>query len=86
MPLLSKEGIRMGTEVFHNLKKVLHERNLSTAVSDEGGFAPALEGTEDALNVIMKAIELAGLQSSGVDALPSALTAASSEFLQGRYL
>ena len=55
-----KEGIRMGTEVFHNLKKVLHERGLSTAVGDEGGFAPALDGTEDALNVIIKAIELAG--------------------------
>ena len=49
-----KEGIRMGTEVFHNLKKVLHERGLSTAVGDEGGFAPALDGTEDALNVIIK--------------------------------
>ena len=55
-----KEGIRMGTEVFHNLKKVLHDRGLSTAVGDEGGFAPALDGTEDALNVIIKAIELAG--------------------------
>lgn len=55
-----REGIRMGTEVFHNLKKVLKERNLSTAVGDEGGFAPNLDGTEDALNVIIKAIELAG--------------------------
>ena len=59
-----KEGIRMGTEVFHNLKKVLHDRNLSTAVGDEGGFAPALEGTEDALNVIMQAIEKAGYVKS----------------------
>ena len=50
----------MGTEVFHNLKKVLHDRGLSTAVGDEGGFAPALNGTEDALDVIIKAIELAG--------------------------
>ena len=55
-----KEGIRMGTEVFHNLKSVLKERGLSTAVGDEGGFAPNLDGTEDALNVIMKAIEKAG--------------------------
>ena len=55
-----KEGIRMGTEVFHNLKKVLKDRGLSTAVGDEGGFAPNLDGTEDALNVIIKAIELAG--------------------------
>lgn len=55
-----KEGIRMGTEVFHNLKKVLKDRGLSTAVGDEGGFAPNLDGTEDALQVIIKAIELAG--------------------------
>jgi len=46
-----REGIRMGTEVFHNLKKVLKERNLSTAVGDEGGFDPNLDGTEDALQV-----------------------------------
>ena len=44
-----KEGLRMGAEVFHALKKVLHDRNLSTAVGDEGGFAPALNDTEDAL-------------------------------------
>ena len=55
-----KEGLRMGAEVFHALKKVLHDRNLSTAVGDEGGFAPALEGTEDALDSIIKAIEKAG--------------------------
>ena len=73
-----KEGIRMGTEVFHNLKKVLHERNLSTAVGDEGGFAPALDGTEDALNVIIKAIELAGYVP-GKD-VTIGLDCASSEF------
>lgn len=55
-----KEGLRMGAEVFHALKKVLHDRNLSTAVGDEGGFAPALKGTEDALESIIKAIEAAG--------------------------
>ncbi len=55
-----REGLRMGAEVFHALKKVLHDRNLSTAVGDEGGFAPALAGTEDALESIIKAIELAG--------------------------
>ena len=55
-----REGLRMGAEVFHALKKVLHKRGLSTAVGDEGGFAPALNGTEDALNAIMAAIELAG--------------------------
>lgn len=54
------EGLRMGAEVFHALKKVLQERGLSTAVGDEGGFAPSLEGTEDAIGSIMKAIEKAG--------------------------
>ena len=55
-----REGLRMGAEVFHNLKKVLHDRNLSTAVGDEGGFAPALAGTEDALKSIIEAIKKAG--------------------------
>ncbi len=55
-----REALRMGAEVFHSLKKVLHDRNLSTAVGDEGGFAPKLDGTEDALNSIILAIENAG--------------------------
>lgn len=55
-----REGLRMGAEVFHTLKKVLHDRGLSTAVGDEGGFAPALNGTEDALESILSAIQLAG--------------------------
>ncbi|MBR2401051.1 MAG: phosphopyruvate hydratase [Tidjanibacter sp.] len=55
-----REALRMGAEVFHNLKKVLHARGLSTAVGDEGGFAPALDGTEDAIESILKAIEAAG--------------------------
>ena len=55
-----REALRMGAEVFHNLKKVLHARGLSTAVGDEGGFAPALEGTEDAIESILKAIAAAG--------------------------
>ncbi len=55
-----REGLRMGAEVFHHLKKVLHDRGLSTAVGDEGGFAPKLNGTEDALNSIIKAIKNAG--------------------------
>ena len=75
-----REGIRMGTEVFHNLKKVLKARGLSTAVGDEGGFAPALDGTEDALNVIMEAIKLAGYEP-GKD-VTIALDCASSEFYQ----
>ena len=55
-----REGLRMGAEVFHALKKVLHDRGLSTAVGDEGGFAPVLNGTEDALESILSAIQLAG--------------------------
>ena len=79
-----KEGIRMGTEVFHNLKKVLKDRGLSTAVGDEGGFAPALNGTEDALDCIIKAIELAGYVP-GKD-LTIGLDCASSEFYEdGKY-
>ena len=73
-----KEGIRMGTEVFHNLKKVLKARGLSTAVGDEGGFDPALDGTEDALNVIMEAIKAAGYEP-GKD-VTIGLDCASSEF------
>jgi len=73
-----REGLRMGAEVFHNLKKVLHDRNLSTAVGDEGGFAPALEGTEDALESILKAIEKAGYKP-GKD-VTIALDCAASEF------
>lgn len=55
-----REGLRMGAEVFHSLKKVLHDRGLSTAVGDEGGFAPALKGTEDAIESIIEAIKKAG--------------------------
>ena len=73
-----KEGLRMGAEVFHSLKKVLHDRNLSTAVGDEGGFAPALQGTEDALESILEAIEKAGYKP-GVD-VKIALDCAASEF------
>jgi enolase len=57
------EALRWGTEVFHNLKKILHDRGLSTAVGDEGGFAPTFEGTEDGVETILKAIEKAGLQT-----------------------
>jgi enolase len=73
-----REALRMGAEVFHNLKKVLHERGLSTAVGDEGGFAPALKGTEDALESILKAIQLAGYKA-GSD-ITIALDCAASEF------
>jgi enolase len=73
-----KEGLRMGAEVFHALKKVLKERGLSTAVGDEGGFAPKLDGTEDALETIIKAISAAGYKP-GVD-VTIALDPAASEF------
>ncbi len=73
-----KEGLRMGAEVFHALKKVLHDRNLSTAVGDEGGFAPALAGTEDALESILSAIKAAGYEP-GKD-VKIGLDCASSEF------
>ena len=73
-----KEGLRMGAEVFHALKKVLHDRGLSTAVGDEGGFAPNLEGTEDALNSIIAAIKAAGYEP-GKDVMIG-IDCASSEF------
>ncbi len=79
-----KEAVRMGAECFHSLKKVLHDRGLSTAVGDEGGFAPKFEGTEDALDTLSKAIETAGYKI-GQD-ITFALDCASSEFFsEGRY-
>ena len=78
-----REGLRMGAEVFHSLKKVLHNRGLSTAVGDEGGFAPALKGTEDAIESILEAIKAAGYKpgrkSEGGD-VSIAMDCASSEF------
>lgn len=73
-----QEALRMGAEVFHTLKKVLHDRGLSTAVGDEGGFAPSLGGTEDALESILQAIEKAGYKP-GKDVMIG-LDCASSEF------
>ncbi len=72
------EGLRMGVEVFHALKSVLAKRHLSTAVGDEGGFAPELTGTEDALDCLMQAIRRAGYEP-GKD-VRIALDCASSEF------
>jgi enolase len=87
MPVKAKnftEAMQMGTEIFHNLKKVLHDRNLSTAVGDEGGFAPTLNGTEDALDSIKLAIENAGYTFG--DDIMIALDCASSEFYKdGKY-
>ncbi len=79
-----KEALRMGAETFHNLKKVLKARNLSTAVGDEGGFAPALDSIEDALNCIIEAIKKAGYEP-GKD-ITIAMDCASSEFYKdGKY-
>ncbi len=72
------EGLRYGAEVFHSLKKVLHDRGLSTAVGDEGGFAPNLKSADDALAVICQAIELAGYKVG--EQIAIALDVASSEF------
>ena len=72
------EAIRMGAECFHSLKKVLHDRGLSTAVGDEGGFAPKFEGTEDALETLTLAVEAAGYKV-GSD-ITFALDCAASEF------
>ncbi|WP_289022774.1 phosphopyruvate hydratase [uncultured Salegentibacter sp.] len=77
-------ALKMGTEIFHHLKKVLHDRGLSTAVGDEGGFAPTLDGTEDALDTILKAIENAGYK--GGDEVMIALDCAAAEFYEnGKY-
>lgn len=73
------EALRMGAEVFHSLKKVLHKRGLSTSVGDEGGFAPALNGTEDALESIIEAIKHAGYTTNDIHI---GLDCASSEFFQ----
>lgn len=72
------EGLRWGTEVFHNLKSVLKSKGMSTNVGDEGGFAPSLGSNEEAIQVVLEAIEKAGFKP-GVD-MHIALDAASSEF------
>ncbi len=80
-----REALRMGAEVFHSLKKVLHDRNLSTAVGDEGGFAPALNGTEDALESIIVAIEKAGYKAGRLEEggdVSIGLDCAASEFFK----
>ena len=76
------EGLRMGTEVFHHLKAVLHERGLATGVGDEGGFAPDLESTEQAIEAILEAAERAGHRERVGIALDPA---ASEIFRDGKY-
>ena len=87
MPVKAKnftEAIKMGSEIFHNLKNILHDRNLSTAVGDEGGFAPTFDGTEDALDTVIKAIKQAGYKAG--DDVMLALDCAAAEFYEkGKY-
>ena len=71
-------SLRKGTEIFHHLKSILKSRGLSTAVGDEGGFAPTFKGTEDALDTLLQAIEKAGYKPG--DDIMLALDCASSEF------
>ena len=78
------EALRWGSEVFHNLKKILHDRGLVTAVGDEGGFAPTFEGTEDGVETIIKAIEKAGYKPG--EEIYLAFDCAASEFyVDGKY-
>ena len=87
MPVKAKnftQAIKMGSEIFHNLKKLLHDRGLNTAVGDEGGFAPTFDGTEDALDTIIKAISEAGYKAG--DDVMLALDCAAAEFYKdGKY-
>ena len=76
-------ALQIGNEVFHNLKTILKSRGLSTAVGDEGGFAPNLKGTEDAINTIIQAVEKAGYKMT--DDVMLALDCASSEFYKDGY-
>ena len=78
------EALRWGTEVFHTLKKILHDRGLSTAVGDEGGFAPKFEGTEDGIETILEAIEKAGY-TPGEDIYLAFDCAASEFYKDGKY-
>jgi enolase len=85
MPLKAdtfSESLRMGTEIFHNLKKVLHDKGLSTNVGDEGGFAPNIASNEEAIEVVLMAIEKAGFRP-GEDVF-IAMDAASSEFYDAK--
>ncbi|MDT3779850.1 phosphopyruvate hydratase [Nitrospira sp. MA-1] len=75
-----REALRMGTEIFHNLKAILKSKNMSTAVGDEGGFAPAVRSNEEALDFIVQAIHQAGYRA-GKDVV-LALDAAASEFFE----
>jgi len=87
MPVGAKNfthAMQIGSEIFHHLKNILHDRNLSTAVGDEGGFAPTFDGTEDALDTVLLAIEKAGYKAGSEVML--ALDCAAAEFyVDGKY-
>ena len=79
-----REGLRMGAEVFHALRRVLHDRGLATGVGDEGGFAPSLASNQDAIEVILRAIEAAGYRP-GQDAYVAIDAAATELYDRGKY-
>ncbi len=79
-----KEALRYGTEVFHTLKKILHDRGLSTTVGDEGGFAPSLASNEEAIKIILEAIEKAGYKA-GKDIFIALDVAATELYKDGKY-
>jgi enolase len=87
MPVKAKNfthAMKMGSEIFHNLKSILHDRGLNTAVGDEGGFAPTFNGTEDALDTVIEAISKAGYKAG--DDVMLALDCAAAEFyVDGKY-
>ncbi|SNR63890.1 phosphopyruvate hydratase [Lutibacter flavus] len=87
MPVMAKnftEALKMGSEIFHNLKKLIHDRGLSTAVGDEGGFAPTFDGTEDAIETVLRAIENAGYKP-GAEVKLALDCAAAEFFVDGKY-
>ncbi len=87
MPVGAKsftEALKMGTEIFHNLKQILHDRGLSTAVGDEGGFAPNFKGTEDALDTVLLAVKKAGY-IIGEEIMIALDCAAAEFFVDGKY-
>ena len=87
MPVGAKNfthAMQIGSEIFHNLKKILHDRNLSTAVGDEGGFAPKFDGTEDALDTVQAAIEKAGYKV-GSEVMIALDCAAAEFYVDGKY-
>jgi enolase len=87
MPVGAKSfshALQIGSEIFHNLKNILHDRNLSTAVGDEGGFAPTFDGTEDALDTVVEAINKAGYKV-GTEVMLALDCAAAEFYVDGKY-